>query len=70
MEYTYDEAIEFLGNNLSNSRAKLVETGEDMDHLKDQSITLEVVMARVFNHNVKVRRAAKEAKELEEKSKS
>lgn len=59
VEYSYEEALEMLEKNLTSSRAKLQETSEDQDHLKDQSITLEVVMARVFNHNVKARRLEK-----------
>lgn len=56
VEYSYDEAIAMLERNLSNAQDKLVETSEDIDHLKNQSITLEVNMARVFNHSVKKKR--------------
>ena len=40
--------------------AKLAETNEDINHLKDQITTLEVNMARVFNYNVKAKRTGDE----------
>jgi len=61
IEYTYDEAIDMLEKNFEKSQAKLVETNEDIDHLKNQSITVEVNLARVFNYDVKIRRSQKEA---------
>lgn len=61
VEYTVEEAMEMLETNAANAVAKLGETNEDLNHLKDQITTLEVNMARVFNHNVKVQRLAKEA---------
>lgn len=71
VEYSYDEAIQMLEKSLTDSRAKLVETREDLDHLKDQSTTVEVNMARVFNYNVKQRRLAEaRAKEAEEAKKA
>jgi hypothetical protein len=38
------------------------ETDEDISHLKNQTTTLEVNMARVFNHDVKVRREKKQVR--------
>lgn len=67
VEYTYDEALEMLEKNLASAKAKLEETSRDMDHVKNQSITVEVNMARIFNYNVKQRRLEKEAKEADEK---
>ena len=56
VEYTYEEAIAMLERNYKNAEAKLAETNEDINHLKDQITTLEVNMARVFNYNVKAKR--------------
>ena len=39
---------------------------EDLAFLRDQIITSEVNIARVFNHDVRVRRAAKNAEVLEQ----
>jgi prefoldin subunit 5 len=60
VEYTYEEAIAMLERNYKNAEAKLAETNEDINHLKDQITTLEVNMARVFNYNVKAKRTGDE----------
>ena len=57
LEYSYDEAAELLTKNLVQAKLKLKELNEDLDFLKDQITTTEVSMARVYNHDVKVRRA-------------
>ena len=49
LEYSYEEALEMLQINLANAKAKLDEKNEDLDHLRNQIITVEVNMARVFN---------------------
>ena len=49
VEYTYDEAIKLLGKNLANAEAKIKETEDDLDFLKDQLTTSEVNMARIYN---------------------
>ena len=61
LEYTYDEALEMLKTNLKNAKAKLIERQEDLDHLRNQIITVEVNMARVFNNDVKRRREQRES---------
>jgi len=66
VEYTYSEALDMLEKNLTSATAKLAETTRDMDHVKNQSITVEVNMARIFNFNVKKRRLEKEAIEAKE----
>ena len=43
-----------------------VTVNEDLAFLRDQIITSEVNIARVFNHDVRVRRAAKNAEVLEQ----
>ena len=49
VEYTYDEAIKLLGKNLHNAEAKIQETSDDIDFLKDQITTTEVNLARIYN---------------------
>lgn len=56
VEYTYEEAMELLETQLVQSNAKLAELNEDLYHLRGNSITVEVNMARLFNHSVKLRK--------------
>ena len=58
VEYTYEEAIDLLQNQLQQSHAKLQEIDEDLLHIRGNSITVEVNMARLFNHSVKIKKAA------------
>ena len=52
VEYTYAEAIVLLGKNLSNAEAKIKETEDDIDFVKDQITTSEVNLARIYNQGV------------------
>lgn len=65
LKYTYDEAIEVLTNSLNSSKTKLAETVEDLEHLRNQSITVEVNMARLFNYDLKMKKSAKVAPKTE-----
>jgi prefoldin subunit 5 len=56
VEFTYTEAIELLQEQLESSILKLQELDEDLYHLRGSSITVEVNMARLFNHNVKIKK--------------
>jgi len=56
VEYSYDEAIELLESQLIQSHAKIEELQEDLYHLRGNSITVEVNMARLFNHSVKLKK--------------
>mmetsp|Transcript_16681 Transcript_16681/g.25083 ORF Transcript_16681/g.25083 Transcript_16681/m.25083 type:complete len:205 (-) Transcript_16681:95-709(-) len=58
VEYTYDEGIELLETQLKQFAEKIKELNEDLDHLRTNSITVEVNMARLFNYNVKVKKLA------------
>lgn len=58
VEYTYDEAIELLQVQLVQSHNKIAEISEDLFHLRGNSITVEVSMARLFNHSVKLKKIA------------
>ena len=60
VEYTYEEAIKLLSKNLANAEAKIKETEDDIDFLKDQLTTSEVNLARVYNQGVLNNRAKKE----------
>ena len=52
VEYTYAEAITLLGKNLHNAEAKIKETEDSIDFLKDQITTTEVNLARIYNQGV------------------
>ena len=52
VEYTYEEALKLLGKNLLNAEAKIKETEDDIDFLKDQITTTEVNLARIYNQGV------------------
>ena len=56
VEYPYDEAINILELSLKNAKARADICAEDLDMLRDQIITVEVNMARVFNHDVVAKR--------------
>ena len=61
LEYSYEEAMAMLQTNIANAIAKLQEANEDLDHLRNQIITIEVNMSRTFNYDVKRRRELKAA---------
>ena len=50
--------IELLETQLKQFAEKITELNEDLDHLRTNSITVEVNMARLFNYNVKVKKLA------------
>ena len=56
IEYSYDEAENLLETQLIQCRAKIDELNEDLYHLRGNSITVEVNMARLFNHSVKLKK--------------
>jgi len=59
VEYSFEEAITLLTNNLSAAETNLNNLIEDLDFLKDQITTTEVNIARIFNFDVKQRRRVK-----------
>ena len=61
LEYSYDEALEMLNRNLAGANQKLENCTEDLQFLRDQIITSEVNMARVFNYDVRRRRDLRDA---------
>ena len=56
LEYTYAEAITLLEQHIGAAETKMKEAEEDLDFIRDQIITVEVNMARTFNHEVEVKR--------------
>ena len=67
VEYSYAEAIGLLGKNLVNAEAKIKETEDSIDFLKDQLTTTEVNLARIYNQGVvnnKKKTAEEQAKKL------
>ncbi len=61
VEYSQSEAIELLTKQFVQSHEKIAELNEDLLHLRGNSITVEVNMARLFNHNVKAKKLASAA---------
>ena len=66
VEYNFADALQLLAKNLSNAQTKLAETEDDLDYLKEQSTTMEVNIARVYNIGV----ANKQAKDKAEAEKT
>ena len=67
VEYSFAEAIGLLGKNLVNAEAKIKETEDSIDFLKDQLTTTEVNLARIYNQGVmnnKKKTAEEQAKKL------
>lgn len=52
MEYSVDEAIGLMQNNLQATRDKIRGLQEDLDYLKDQIVISEVNIARIHNYTV------------------
>ena len=61
LEYGLDEAHELLARNYANAQATVEEVKRDMLALRDKITTTEVSIARVYNHDVGLRRSQREA---------
>eukprot|EP00993_Chasmostoma_nieuportense_P004389 NODE_5060_length_704_cov_54.984402_g4897_i0.p1 GENE.NODE_5060_length_704_cov_54.984402_g4897_i0~~NODE_5060_length_704_cov_54.984402_g4897_i0.p1 ORF type:complete len:213 (+),score=60.15 NODE_5060_length_704_cov_54.984402_g4897_i0:63-641(+) len=59
VEYTYEEALDLLNNNLAAAQINLDHTLEDLAYLRDQLTVSEVNIARVYNFEVKNKRRLK-----------
>jgi prefoldin subunit 5 len=57
LEYTYDEAHEFLSKKMTLASTELEETNTDLAFVRDQIVTSEVNMSRIFNWDVRRKRA-------------
>ena len=59
LEYTYEDAIEFLSKNETLARKEFGEVKSDLAFVRDQIVTSEVSMTRIFNWDVRKKRADK-----------
>eukprot|EP00536_Pseudo-nitzschia_multiseries_P001385 jgi/Psemu1/180947/e_gw1.18.6.1 len=57
LEYTYQEAIDFLSQNLETCQKESKLVKEDLAFVRDQIVTTEVSMTRIFNWDVRKKRA-------------
>lgn len=58
LEFSYDEALEFLGKQQDKATRESQETADDTATVRDQIVTCEVSISRIFNWSVRKRRAA------------
>lgn len=58
VEYSYEEALEFLGSKEKSAKKQLKEMTEDLAFVRNQIITCEVNISRVYNWDVRKRRIA------------
>jgi prefoldin subunit 5 len=56
LEYEYDEALIFLRNNHAKAERDLATISNDLSFVRDQIVTSEVNMSRIFNWDVRRRR--------------
>lgn len=68
LSYPIDEAEKLLKEKLRAAKESLRNCEEDLEFLKKQITTLEVNTARLFNHEVTMKRKEREEAEAEEKS--
>lgn len=59
MEFSFEEAQTLLSGNLETASVNLSRVDEQLGFLRDQITTTEVNMARVYNHEVRMRRLGK-----------
>lgn len=57
LEYSLDEARELLQKNLDNCKLNLETNQKDLNFVKDSITTTEVSIARVYNHDVAMRKS-------------
>ncbi len=60
LEYTYEEAIDFLTKNADRARTEHAEVDKDLAFVRDKIVTCEVLRSRLFNWEVRRKRATKE----------
>jgi len=61
LEYNFEEAIAFLSNNEAMAKQEFIEVKNDLAFVRDQIVTSEVSMTRIFNWDVRKKRAEKAA---------
>jgi prefoldin subunit 5 len=57
LEYTYEEAIEFLSKNEETAKKEFNDVKDDLGFVRDQIVTSEVNMSRIYNWDVRRKRA-------------
>lgn len=57
LEYTYEEAVDFLSTNEESARKEYKIVQDDLAFVRDQIVTSEVSMTRIFNWDVRRKRA-------------
>ena len=56
LEYTYEEAIEFLSKNQERAKREYEDVQQDLAFVRDQIVTCEVLRSRIYNWDVRRRR--------------
>jgi prefoldin subunit 5 len=56
LEYTYEEALEFLQSNCATAARDVLQLRDDLGLVRDQIVTCEVTMSRIYNWDVRRRR--------------
>ena len=56
LEYTYNEAIQFLQTNFSRAATELQHVNVDLSFIRDQIVTTEVNISRIYNWDVRQKR--------------
>ena len=56
LEYTYDEAIELLSSKLEKAQKDMLEISENLSFVRNQIITSEVNISRIYNWDVRKKR--------------
>ena len=60
LEYTYDEAIELLSTKLEKAKKDLSEISDNLSFVRNQIITSEVNISRIYNWDVRKKRQERE----------
>jgi prefoldin subunit 5 len=56
LEYTYQDALDFLETNRSTAARDVLQLRDDLGLVRDQIVTCEVTMSRIYNWDVRRRR--------------
>jgi prefoldin subunit 5 len=59
LEFTYEEAIDFLQKNHDRAELELANVNNDLAFVRDQIVTSEVNISRIFNWDVRRKRDQK-----------
>ena len=52
VELTFEEGLKLLTDNLNNARSSSKTIEEELEYVRDQRTTVEVNIARVYNHSL------------------